>query len=120
VALLVSLPLALWNPGAFIHDVILLQFRQPLRPDALSYLNLFPSLASAAGWLSLLLILPTLAWVLRREQPGPAGFARGAALVLLVFFAFNKQAFCNYYYLVVGTLCLAAGAQGGISMRSHG
>ena len=25
------------------------------------------------------------------------------------FFAFNKQAFCNYYHLVIGALCCAAG-----------
>jgi hypothetical protein len=31
-------------------------------------------------------------------------------LSLTVFFAFNKQAFANYYFLVVGTLCCAFAA----------
>jgi hypothetical protein len=39
-----------------------------------------------------------------------AGFAAGGALILLAFFAFNKQAFCNYYFVVVGALWCAVGA----------
>jgi hypothetical protein len=29
------------------------------------------------------------------------------ALVYMVFFAFNKQAFCNYYFLVLSLMCMA-------------
>ena len=29
---------------------------------------------------------------------------------VLGFFAFNKQAFCNYYYFVLGALCCAVAA----------
>jgi hypothetical protein len=29
-------------------------------------------------------------------------------LVYLVFFAMNKQAFCNYYFMVIGFACLEA------------
>ncbi len=36
------------------------------------------------------------------------------ALVLLVFFAFNKQAFCNYYYFVIGALCTALAASSSV------
>jgi hypothetical protein len=31
-------------------------------------------------------------------------------LVGLAFFAFNKQAFCNYYYFVIATACWAVAA----------
>jgi hypothetical protein len=39
-----------------------------------------------------------------------AGFAGAVALTYLGFFAFNKQAFCNYYYFVLGALCSAVAA----------
>ena len=37
-----------------------------------------------------------------------AGFAGSVGLVMLVFFAFSKQAFANYYFFVIGALCCAA------------
>jgi hypothetical protein len=40
----------------------------------------------------------------------PAGFAIATALCLGLFFAFSKQAFCNYYFLVVGIICCALAA----------
>jgi hypothetical protein len=46
---------------------------------------------------------------LRRAPRSPAGFATAAAVTYLAFFAFNKQAFCNYYSFVVAALCCAAG-----------
>ena len=33
-----------------------------------------------------------------------------SALTFLVFFAFGRQAFCNYYYLLDATLLVAAAA----------
>jgi hypothetical protein len=35
------------------------------------------------------------------------GFLASLAWVMLMFLAFNKQAFANYYFFVVGTFCLA-------------
>jgi 4-amino-4-deoxy-L-arabinose transferase-like glycosyltransferase len=35
------------------------------------------------------------------------GFALAVAIVYFVFFAFNKQAFVQYYYFVIGALCCA-------------
>ncbi len=57
--------------------------------------QLFPFIALAGAIL--------LAW--RFAWRTPAGFAISLAFCLLIFFAFNKQAFCNYYYLVIGVLC---------------
>jgi hypothetical protein len=48
--------------------------------------------------------------VSRRCPRTPAGFALGLGLILLAFFALNKQAFCNYYHLVIAAFCCAAGA----------
>jgi hypothetical protein len=40
----------------------------------------------------------------------PAGFAYAVAATSLAFFAFNKQAFCNYYFFVAGAFAVALGA----------
>jgi hypothetical protein len=40
----------------------------------------------------------------------PAGFAMANALTFMGFFAFNKQAFCNYYFFVIGTVCASLAA----------
>jgi hypothetical protein len=40
----------------------------------------------------------------------PAGWALAVAFVYLVFFAFNKQAFCNYYFFPLAALCAAIAA----------
>ena len=104
--LLVSLPLALWNPAAFWKDVVLLQLYQPFRSDALSYLAWFAQdgaarLPTSLAFLAAFLALGIALW---RAPRTPAGFAAGVALVYLAFFAFNKQAFCNYYYFVIGAM----------------
>jgi len=38
LAVVLTLPVFIWNPSAFIKDVILFQIRQPFRIDSLSYL----------------------------------------------------------------------------------
>jgi hypothetical protein len=112
VGLAVSLPLALWDADAFVRSAITLQPRGPFRPDSLSYLAVvaratgvqLPSLlgfAAAAG---------AAALGLRRLPRAPAGFCAATALTCLAFFAFNKQAFGNYYSFVVGALCTAVAA----------
>lgn len=117
VATLVTLPLALWDLPAFLHAVVALQFYQPFRADALSFLAAFAyvtggHLPGACGFAAA--ALATLL-ALRRCRCTPAGFSAATAFVLFSFFAFNKQAFCNYYSFVVGALCVALGAwrQGG-------
>ena len=40
-----------------------------------------------------------------RAPRSPAGFAAATAVTYVTFFALNKQAFCNYYFFVVGALC---------------
>jgi len=110
VALLITLPLALWNPAAFFRSVVFWQLVQPFRSDALSYLALvgesgIPNAISLVITASVTLL--ALLYGIRRLPWTPAGFCAGAALVTFVFFAFNKQAFANYDFLVLGTMACA-------------
>ena len=109
---IVSLPLALWDLPAFLHSVVTLQFHQPFRTDALSYLV---PLANHTGlqppiWLAFVAVITVGCWAARKLPGTPAGFAVGLSLVFLVFFALGKQAFCNYYYFVIAGLCCAMAA----------
>jgi hypothetical protein len=124
VAALITLPLALWNPQAFWHSTAVVQQVAPYRTDSLSYLNAWLDLLHALphdGSLpdsqSLPSMLPAFAalacgmlFAIWRAPRSPAGFAVAIALIFLPFIAFNKQAFANYYYFVIGALCCALAA----------
>jgi hypothetical protein len=58
------------------------------------------------------LLVPTVALAAWRSRQSPAGFAGAVTLVNLVFIAFNKQAFANYYYFVIATAAWATAAAG--------
>jgi hypothetical protein len=110
IAAVLTLPWALWNLRAFFDSVVAFQYKQPFRADSLSYLAWSavagtPSLPLSTGFL-MLVPIGTLALV--RAARTPSGFAGSCALVFIAFFAFAKQAFCNYYMLVIGALCCAA------------
>jgi hypothetical protein len=113
IALLLTLPLALWNPGAFVRSAVTLQFRQPFRDDALSALV---PLAHAGMPRVLGSILPlalaalATALALWRCPRTPSGWALAVAFVYLVFLVFNKQAFCNYYFFPLAALAAAIAA----------
>ncbi|WP_157775535.1 hypothetical protein [Melittangium boletus] len=108
-ALGVSLPLVLVDVKAFLHSVLMLHVHQPFRMDALSYLSAW----AAAGhppppiWIPFAAVSVVLGLCLWRAPRTPSGFAAATAMTYITFFAFNKQAFCNYYYFVVGALCVA-------------
>jgi len=121
VALAISLPLALWNVRGFVVSVVTLQLYQPLRPDALSYVAwLARANLPAPGWLAFAAIVPACALALWRGARTPAGFAAAMALIYLTFFAFNKQAFCNYYFFALGALCAAIAATHPVASPSLG
>jgi hypothetical protein len=111
VALAITLPLVLWDLEAFVRSAVTLQLHQPFRMDALSFAA---ALARAGGprltWPPALLGPAVLAVGIWRAPRTPAGFAAVTALVFLVFFAVNKQAFCNYYFLPVAALATAVAA----------
>jgi hypothetical protein len=104
----INLPFLLWNAHEFIRAVFVFQLLQPFRKDALSYLvlirNHMPGLPLPI-WISLAPLVVMIPVCLRRVASSPAGFAAAMALVHLLFFAFNKQAFANYYYFVIATAC---------------
>jgi hypothetical protein len=115
VAAAVTLPLALWNFREFWRAVVQWQMVQPFRTDAMSYLvtiqNHFPGWRPPL-WLPFVFVLPAIALALWRCPRTPAGFAAAVAIICLIFFALNKQAFCNYYYFVIAAACWAvAGAR---------
>jgi hypothetical protein len=106
VLAILNLPFFLWNPSAFMHSLVTAQYLQSFRPDALSYSAWI--YRHSDGWImpmwaALLAVFIACIQALRRGVRSPAGFAAAATLVLLVFFAFNKQAFCNYYYFLMAS-----------------
>jgi hypothetical protein len=115
VVVAVCLPFVVWNPVAFVRDVVVFQFLQPFRGDALSYLawikNQYPGFRVRA-WTPFVGVIPAIPFSIWRCGRTPAGFAAATTVVFLLFFAFNKQAFCNYYYFEIATACWAAVAAG--------
>jgi hypothetical protein len=111
-ALLVTVPLVFWDVKGFGHSAVLLQFRQPFRQDALSYLVPFARATGAvpSSFVPFALAAGVIAVGLWKCPRTPSEFAAGFAFTFLVFFAFNKQAFCNYYHLVIAALCCAIAA----------
>src|SRR5207248_529452 len=96
----------------FWHSTVALQFHQPFRPDALSYVAALsrasgPVLPSAVAFAAL---VGVTALALRRLPRTPAAFAAAVGVAFFAFFALNKQAFANYYYFVVGAACCAVAA----------
>ena len=105
-AIVLVLPFLAVDPRAFLRGVLEFQIRQPFRTDALSW----PAAVHALGgpklpaWPAFLLAGATLALSLRgKVTAGRAMLA--AAATWIVFVAFNKQAFANYYWMGVGLLC---------------
>ena len=107
VALVLTLPLALWNVQGFWRDIVLVHLRQPFRPDALSLGNLFGPIP---GWAILILVVMSIIFSTCWARPHPSMFAACFGFTFLIFVCTNKQAFCNYYFLIVQSLLLAVAA----------
>ncbi len=117
VAAVVTLPLALWDIKAFLHSAIVLQLHQPYRADALSFLAWWGNGDPAwtgPFWLAFAALAVAAALSLWRGERSPAGFATAVAFCFFAFFGFNKQAFANYYYFLLGALCCAVAANAGM------
>ena len=98
------------------------QFLQPFRIDSLSYLAWYARITGSqpAAWVGFAAMLAAMVLVLWRAPRTPAGFAAGGATILFAFFAFNKQAFCNYYFVVLGALWCAVAAETRPGLLSSG
>jgi hypothetical protein len=121
----ITLPFLLWNPRQFFRATVTWQLVQPFRADALSYLvwwartfhadAIDQTRLAVPGWrppliTPLLAVAPAAALAVWRCARTPAGFAAAVTLINFTFFAFNKQAFCNYYYFVIATACWTVAA----------
>jgi hypothetical protein len=113
-AAVVTLPLVLWDAPAFWHSAVAVQFLQPFRPDALSLAAMIYDATGATppAWVAFVALAAVQALALWRAPRTPAGFAVATGASLLAFFAFNKQAFANYYFLVIGALACGLAAAG--------
>jgi hypothetical protein len=107
-----TLPFALWDFSAFWASLVSVQFQLPFRADALSFPAAFAYLTGVRlpAALGFAAAAAALVVAFRRFARTGAGFAAAFAVVYFVFFAFNRQAFCNYYFVVLGALCLALAA----------
>lgn len=110
----INLPFFIWSPYDFWADVVVAQVIQPYRGDSLSFMvpmvNAFHVVPSSVwGFLAAVPVAFLLLW---RAPRTPYGFTWSMAVMYVVFFAFSKQAFANYYYLVIGALFIAVSAMG--------
>ena len=112
----VTIPFAAADFHAFWKSTVRVQELAPFRWDALSYLvwygfrgHLVTEPSTALFW-STFAALAALTISLWRSPRTPAGFAASLSLLSIGFFAFNKQAFCNYYFFVIGAMCSAIAA----------
>jgi hypothetical protein len=110
-AALTTLPFALWNLPEFLNSVVMFQVRQPFRKDALSYLNLFAIPDPIVWtWVPFAALGVMVALALLAGRRGRLTFFLGVSLCLMVFFVLSKQAFSNYYFVVITSMCVAAAA----------
>ena len=104
----IFLPFLLWNTGGFVRSLLTFQVVQPFRADALSWPAALVNWGGPQlpAWPAFLLAAGVLAATLHRGIQLKVAMIAGSA-AWIVFVAFNKQAFGNYYWLAVGLLLAA-------------
>jgi hypothetical protein len=103
------LPFALWDARELWRDLAEFQVLQPFRMDALSWLVPIARRLGrppSAGWG--FLVAGAVLVVSLRPGASLAQVVRASAAAFLSLVLFNKQAFCNYYWLAAGLLLFAA------------
>lgn len=113
VTALVVLPFVIVDPGAFFHSTVQYQLRQRFRPDSISLsVDLATSFGRPPDWVFGLLPLAagfTASWWTARVLPPTAtALALGTGLSLLAVILLSKQAYSNYFLLVMVAVGLAA------------
>jgi hypothetical protein len=119
-ASVVTLPLALWNWSAFWHSTVQVQMAAPFRPDGLSMISwlydpdgggaVLPAGQQPSAAIAFVMLLLAMILSLACAPRNIAGFCGSASVCFLAFFAFNKQAFMNYYFFVIGAIACAIAA----------
>jgi hypothetical protein len=112
VAGMIAIPFLYWDPRGFWRSLVTFHLQSPFRLDSLSLSALlvrhgFPMIPQ---WGVLLGVAAGTGFALLKAPRTAAGFAASLALISLIFFVFNKQAFCNYYFFCAGALCLSLAA----------
>jgi hypothetical protein len=110
VGVAVTGPMFLLNPAAMFRDLVTFQVLQPFRAESLSIPGWWHQSMQGSQlptWLSFVAIVPATVVALWRRRVTAFGFPLGTAFVVMVFFAFGKQAFVNYYHFVFGALVTA-------------
>jgi hypothetical protein len=106
-ALAVTLPMVLWNVHAFWHSAAAELLNNPFRIGSLNFAAVWVrgGHGPPPGWMAVVLGVIAAVIALWRAPRTAAGFALAVALIYLGFFALAKQAFGNYYFLTIGSLC---------------
>jgi hypothetical protein len=105
---IVTAPFALWNVREFFRSAVIFHFLQPSQTYALSYMALLGRYGiRLPGWVPFLLTAVAIGFVIRKAPQTTSESFSAFALIMIVLFVFNKQAFCNYYYLVLAALAVA-------------
>jgi len=110
-AVLPLLPFLLWDFKALKYANFDVLNGLPYRADALTLnnwalFNLQFDIPGSVGFILAATVVALSCWKLR----GPAQLGTAVAATYYVFFAFNRWAFANYYFLISGLLALAAAA----------
>lgn len=112
-------PFALWHINSFMRSVVWLQTLEPFRTDALSFLIWADRNGLGRGtflWAVCAAIAAAVLSLLATKNT-PSGLAASSAFIMFTMFVFGSKAFCNYYYFVIGTLCIAISAFAGPGER---
>lgn len=114
VAAMIAIPFLYWDPQGFWRSLVTFHVLSPFRLDSLSLSALLVrhSFPMIPQWGVLLGVAAATAFALLKAPRTAAGFAASLALISLIFFVFNKQAFCNYYFFCAGVLCVSMAGSG--------
>ncbi|HEY5145604.1 MAG TPA: hypothetical protein VII82_02510 [Polyangiaceae bacterium] len=110
VAIATYVPFAVATPAGLFAAVVLHHLGNPFREDSLSVTATLARFGwRLPSWVGMVAALATYG-ALPRIPRTVGALLLASSLTFLVFFALGRQAFCNYYYLLDGTLLVAAAA----------
>jgi len=112
VVAILTLPFLIMDPKGFWWSLVSFQVLAPIRPDALSFSGLLieHGFRAIPQWFVGLVTVAGTGLALWKAPRTPSAFAISLALVSILFFVLNKQAFVNYYFFCFGALCVGLAA----------
>jgi len=104
-------PFALWDWNALYHDVLGFFFTSDIRPDALSLVAAAQRFGhDVPWWVVLPLWCATVAFYTATMRRTLSGMLFSTASTWLTFFLLGKQAFMNYWYVILFVLLMSVAA----------